>query len=173
MPTFQPFAAGAKVTAATLDLNLMIGLVVFRAYLNTNQSIPTGTEAAANACAWSQIDLDLLAGFSAGAPTLWTVPIDGWWTLSGGVGFNGNAGGSQRDALWFIDGATIVAGRARTFAETGIAATPLSVEARTIPLLLSAGQTVALVPAHNVGSALLTATGTFASYMSVTYSGPA
>ncbi|HEY5836793.1 hypothetical protein, partial [Streptomyces sp.] len=79
----QPFAAGQKVTASALNLASLSGLVVFRAYRTTAQSIPAGTETAANAISWNQIDLDDLVGWSAANPTRWTVPMTAWYTLSG------------------------------------------------------------------------------------------
>lgn len=172
MTTFQPFAAGQKVTAGTLDLNLMIGKLVFSAVLAASQTITTGAETTANACAWDTVAYDELGAWTAGSPTRWTCPLAGWWTVSGGVSFNGSASGSQRDAIWFINGANFTAGRARTYAETSISAVPLTVEARTMPLLLAVGDYVQLVPVHNIGSSIGTATGTLAPYMAVTYSGP-
>jgi hypothetical protein len=172
MPTFQPFAAGQKVTAGDLDLNLMIGALVFRAQRSTSQTITSGTQTPTNALSWDAIDYDRLGVWSAGNPTRWTSPIAGWWTFSGSVGLNGNATGTTRDALWFVNGATITAGRSRTFAETSISTDPITVEARTIPILLAVGDYVELVPAHNASGPIGSATGTQASYIAVNYSGP-
>lgn len=172
MTTFQPYLAGQKVTAGGLDLTSMIGAIVFRAYLAAGQTIASGTEAQSNACQWDTIDYDRLGAWSNTHPSRWTCPLAGWWTFAGSISLNGSTGGSQRDAIWFLNGAGFGAGRARTFAETGIAATPLSVEARTLPLLLSVGDYIELIPVHNIGSNISTATGTLAPYMSVTYSGP-
>lgn len=172
MATFQPYAAGQKVTAGSLDQLLMIGKVVFSATLAASQTITTGTETTANACAWDTINYDELGAWTAGSPTRWTCPLAGWWTLAGAVSFNGSSGGSQRDAIWFVNGVNITSGRARTYAETSIAAVGLTVEARTIPQLLAVGDYVQLIPVHNIGSSIGTATGTLAPYMAVTYSGP-
>lgn len=171
MTTFQPLAAGQRLTAEELNLNLMIGCTVFRAYRTTAQSITSGAETAANALSWNQIDLDRL---SAGAlnTTRWTCPTAGWWTVSGSISFNGSTAGSQRDAAWFVNGSLITAGRSRTFAETSIANTPLTVEARSLPVQLAVGDYVELIPVQNTGGAIDTATGSNTPYMAVTYSGP-
>lgn len=169
---FQPLSAGQRLTAGTLNALLMIGADVFRAYLTASQIITSGTETAANACQWDQIDRDILGAWSSSNKTRWTCPAAGWWKLSGSTSFNGSTGGSQRDALWFVNGANITAGRARTFAETSISAVPLSVEARTLTVQLALGEYVELIPVHNIGSNIGTATGTLAPYMAVTYAGP-
>lgn len=172
MATYQPYAAGARVTAGALDLQLMIGKTVFVAYRAVSQTITTGAETAANALSWDTISYDLLGAWSAGSPTRWTCPAAGWWSFSGSVGYNADTSGSNRDALWFTNGATITGGRARTFAESSIASLPLTVEARTMPLLLAVGDYVQLVPAHNATGSVGTATGTSTPYMAVTYGGP-
>lgn len=171
---YTPFLAGQRVTAGALDFALMAGVTVFRAYRAAAQSISSGAESVANALVWDAIGLDLLSGWSAGTPTRWTCPVAGWWTLSGSISINGNSGGSNRDAVWFVNGSIITAGRARTFAETSISATlAITVEARTLPVQLAVGDYVQLIPAHNIGAAEVTATGSAAPYMAVTYSGPA
>jgi len=173
MATYQPFAAGQRLTAGDLDAQLMIGKVVFQAMRTASQTITTGAESASNAISWDAVNYDLLGAWSAGSPTRWTCPLAGWWTLSGSISLNNNSGGSNRDALWFVNGANITGGRARTFAESGISASlVVTVEARTLPLLLAVGDYVQLIPAHNIGASEVTATGTAAPYMSVTYSGP-
>lgn len=169
--TFQLWKSGMKATTARLNDGDMIGAVVFMAQRTTAQAIPTGTEAAANAVVWDQIDRDILTGWSSGSATRWTCPTTGIWVLAGSVGFNSSTGGTTRDACWFVNGALLTAGRARTFASGSISAVALTIEARTLPLLLTAGDYVQLVPAHNVGSNLDTASGSLRPYMSVTYGG--
>lgn len=167
---YTPFLAGQKVTAGALNSALLVGAVVFRAYRNTTaQTITNGTESTANALSWDSIGIDDLAGWSAGTPTRWTVPMTGWYTLAGSVAFSGDSTGSTRDALWFVNGAIVTADRARS----APSAASHTVEARTLPQFLAAGQYVELVAAHNATGSINTATGTLASYMSVTYSRPA
>ncbi|MYX36720.1 MULTISPECIES: hypothetical protein [unclassified Streptomyces] len=169
---FNLAPAGGRIQAGKTNQLYMIGALVFSALRSASQSIPTGTEAVANALQWDTVQLDALAAWNSQQPTRWTAPFAGWWTLSGSIALNGSAGGSTRDALWYINGSAPTAGRARTYAGT-IVASPLTVEARTLPRLLAAGDYVELVPAHNAGAAVSTATGTYAPYMAVTYSGPA
>ncbi|MFF4751834.1 hypothetical protein [Streptomyces sp. NPDC001270] len=176
---FAVWQPGMTITAQRANLAAMIGAVVFAAARTTGQTIPSGTETAANALQWDSIDVDLLSGWSAANPSRWTVPVAGLWTLSGAISVNGTTTpGTTRDALWYVNGGALVSGRARTYAESGISSSPLTVEARTITKRLAAGDYVELVPAHNANNAgtavsLPTATGTFAPYANVTYAGPA
>jgi hypothetical protein len=170
---FTPWKAGQRITADALNLTSMIGAVVFRAIRGTGQSITNATDDVANAISWDTVDLDLLGGWAAGSPTRWTVPTTGWWKLDGAVSFVGAATpGTLRDALWFVNGATIVAGRARSFSGS-IGTAAMTVEARSIPYLLNAGDYVQLVPLHNASTSVNTGTGTYSPFMAVTYAGPA
>lgn len=172
MAYVSTFSAGQRLTADAANAASEIGMVVFRAYRSSSQSITSGTETVSNAIVWDAIDLDR-HGAGAVSSSLWTAPFAGWWTLAGGVAFNGAASGTVRDALWYVNGALQAAGRARFAAASGsMPSAILTVEARTIPYLLSAGDTVQLVAAHDATGSQTTATGSFRCYMSVTYSGP-
>ena len=169
---FTPFLAGMKLTGTRLNDAAMIGATVFLANRSTAQSIPNGGDAAANACIWDDVNLDLLGGWVSGSPTRWSVPRTGWWQLAGAVAFDASAGGTTRECVWYVNGGAIGMGRARTFGNT-MSAVPVTVEARTLPQLLTAGQYVELVPAQNSGGALNLATGSYRSYIAITYAGPA
>ncbi|MFJ4847531.1 hypothetical protein [Streptomyces sp. NPDC088733] len=173
---FTPNKAGQRLTAGGMNLNDMIGATVFRAIRGSGQSITSGTEDVANAIQWDTVDLDLLGAWSAGSATRWTVPMAGWWRLDGAVSFVGVTSpatpGTLRDALWYVNGATVSAGRARSFSGT-IGTSPMTVEARSIPYLLNAGDYVQLIPLQNASISVNTGTGTYAPFMAVTYAGPA
>lgn len=168
---FTPWLAGMRLTATRMNDASMIGAQVFLADRATAQSIPTGGDAAANACNWDDIQFDLLGGWVSGSPTRWTAPRSGRWTLAGGIGFDASTGGTTRECVWYVNGSAIGMGRARSFGNT-MASVPVTVEARTLPVQLAMGDYVELVPAQNSGAALNLATGSYRSYMSVTYSGP-
>ncbi|WP_171110641.1 MULTISPECIES: hypothetical protein [unclassified Streptomyces] len=173
-PGWQP---GMEITEERANSSALVGRTVFMATRDTSQSIPSGSDSVANALVWEGIGLDLLGGWSAGQPSRWTAPMSGWYVLEGAVSFNGAAGGTVREGVWYLNGALQAYGRARTYTTTAIAASPLTVEARTMPILLSAGNYIQLVPAHNFANPdpapLNTATGSFRPYMSVIYAGPA
>jgi hypothetical protein len=171
---YQPIAAGTTPTADEWNGYLLPGVLVFRAFLNTSQSVPTrSAEAVADALVWDTIDLDRLSGWAAGAnASRWTCTVPGWYTFSGSVGYNASSAGTFREAIWFQNGALSPAGRATPMMSTAIAATPLTAEARTLSLSLSAGDYMQLVPLQNAGAALTTATGSLRSFMSATYAGP-
>ena len=168
---FAPWLAGMKATATRMNDSAMIGAVVFLAYRSAAQSIGTGADAAVSAVSWDDVQTDLLSGYSAGSPTRWTVPRTGWWTLSGAIAFDSSTGGTTRECVWYVNGAALGAGRARTYGNT-LAAVPITVEARTLPQLLTAGQYVELVPAQNSGGNLNLSTGSYRSYISIAYTGP-
>ncbi|MBX9392287.1 hypothetical protein K4749_01400 [Streptomyces sp. TRM72054] len=170
---FSVWRAGQTITATDLDEASMIGALVFHAERTTTQSISSGSDTVANAVSWNGVTYDVLGGWSSGNPTRWTAPQDGWWIVMGGIGFNSSSGGTIREAVWYLNGALSAMGRARTYTSSSIAASPLTVEARTVPFQLSAGDYLELVPAQNSGAALDTATGSFRPYMSITYAGPA
>jgi hypothetical protein len=173
---YPAWAAGQRITAGGLSINDLIGQTVFRALRGTGQTITTGTENVANAIQWDTVDLDLLGGWTPASSTRWTVPFAGWWKFEGAVSFVGvtspDTPGTLRDALWYLNGATVSAGRARSFSGT-IGTSPMTVEARSIPYLLQPGDYVQLVPLQNASISVATGTGTYAPYMAVTYSGPA
>lgn len=164
--------AGMRATADRLYQTDLIGRLVFLANRGTNQTIPSGPDTAAQAIQWDTVDLDVLGGWSAGQPTRWTAPRAGWWQLVGAVGFDASTGGNTRECVWYVNGGGISMGRARTFGNT-MASVPVTVEARTVPRLLQAGQYVELVAAHNAGVNVTTATGSYRPYIAITYVGPA
>ena len=168
---FNPFLAAMRLTATRMNDAAMIGACVFRAYRSAAQSIPTGGDAAANAISWDDVQEDLLTGWAGGSPTRYTVPRSGVWQLAGAVAFDSSTGGTTRECVWYINGAAAGAGRARSYANT-ISAVPLTVEARTLPVRLAAGDYVELVPAQNSGAGLNLATGSYRSYVGITYAGP-
>ncbi|WP_411132735.1 hypothetical protein [Streptomyces sp. 030-HV] len=163
---------GMRATADRMYDTDLIGRVVFLANRATNQSISSGADNVANALQWDEVNYDLLGVFNPAQPTRWTCPRAGWWTFQGAVGFNAAAGGTTRECCWYVNGGLISMGRARPISGT-IAGNPLTVDARSVPRLMAVGDYVQLVPAQDSGSALLTATGSFRSYISITYSGPA
>jgi hypothetical protein len=169
---FTPVLSGMRLTATRLNDLLMIGASVFLANRATAQTIPTGGDAAANAVQWDDVGSDLLGGWSAGSPARWTAPRTGWWQLAGGVAFDASTGGTTRECVWYVNGGAIGMGRARTFGNT-MAAVPITVEARTLPVRLNAGDYVELVPAQNSGANLNLATGSYRPYVAITYGGPA
>jgi hypothetical protein len=169
---FSFWRPGMVMTEERLNDASMVGAVVFLANRGTSQSIPSGSDTAAQAIQWDTVDMDILGGWSAAQPTRWTAPRSGWWLLAGAVGFDRSTGGNTRECVWYVGGGAISMGRARTFGGT-MADVPVTVEARTVPRLLTAGQYVELVPAHNAGAALTTATGSYRPYMAITYVGPA
>lgn len=171
---YEPFLAGQKVTASALNLALLTGVCVFRAYLTAGQSVPTrAAEAVGDALAWDTIDLDRFGGWSSASPTRYTVPLTGYWTPAGSVSYNNATTGTIREAIWFVNGSLATAGRAVPVASGSISAVALTAEARGTPLLLNAGEYIQLVPLQNSSGALNTATGSARPYMSMTYSGPA
>lgn len=165
--------AGMKTTADRLYDTDLIGRVVFLANRATNQSISSGADSVANALQWDEVSLDVLGGFDPAQPTRWTAPRAGWWTLQGAASFNQATGGTTRECCWYVNGGLISMGRSRPIVSGGIANAPLTVDARSIPRLMSAGDWVQMVPAQDSGAALNTATGSFRPYISITYSGPA
>ena len=169
---FAPWLAGMRLTATRMNDAAMIGANVFLAYRSAAQSIGTGADAAVSAVSWDDVQSDLLGGWSSGSASRWTVPRTGWWTLSGAVAFDSNTGGTTRECVWYVNGSALGAGRARTFGNT-MAAVPITVEARNLPQLLTAGDYVQLVPAQNSGVNLNLSTGSYRSYISIAYSGPA
>ncbi|WP_432159263.1 hypothetical protein [Streptomyces sp. bgisy153] len=167
---FQP---GQIMTAGRANGAALIGATVFRArQATTAQSITSGADTASNAIQWQDIDHDLLGGWSAGQPTRWTAPQGGWWELSGAVSFASSAGGQIRECVWYVSGAIISAGRGRPMPNTALSASALTVEARTIPVDLAAGDYVELIAAQNSGASLTTFTGSYSPYIEVTYAGP-
>ncbi|WP_327376192.1 hypothetical protein OG393_20935 [Streptomyces sp. NBC_01216] len=169
---FTPYLAGQRLTADRLNAVSMIGATVFLAYRSASQAITTGGDAGSNATSWDDVQSDLLGGWLAGSPTRWTVPQTGWWRLAGAVAFDASTGGTTRECVWYVNGSAIGAGRARTFGNT-LASVPVTVEARTLSQLLTAGDYVQLVPAQNSGSNLNLATGSYRSYIDISYAGPA
>lgn len=171
---YQPIAAGTTPTAEEWNGLLLPGVLVFRAFLNTAQSVPTRTtESVADALVWDTIDLDRLGGWAAGAnASRYTATVAGWYTFAGSVGYNASSAGTFREAIWFQNGALSAAGRATPMMSTAIAATPLTAEARSLPLQMNVGDFVQLVPLQNSGGAITTATGSLRSFMSATYAGP-
>ncbi|MEU9643592.1 hypothetical protein [Streptomyces sp. NPDC048188] len=166
------WTAGMRTTAARLYETDLIGRLVFLANRATSQSIPTGADAAANALAWDAVDLDVLGAWSVGQPTRWTCPRAGWWMLQGAVGFNSSTAGTVRECCWYVNGGLISMGRSRPINQTGLVTGALTVDARAVPRLMAVGDYVELVPAHNVGNPLTTATGSYRPYIAITYSGP-
>lgn len=169
--TLNLWQPGMIMTEERLNDAAMIGAALFLANRSTTQAITTGAESAANAVSWTDIELDALGGWSAANPTRWTAPRDGWYKLEGSVGFNGSTAGEIRDAIWFVNGALISMGRARTIASTAISGDPLTIEARAIPRLLAEGDYVELIAAQDSGSSLNTATGSLRPFISITYAG--
>ncbi|MFM9634389.1 hypothetical protein ACKI10_43410 [Streptomyces galilaeus] len=165
--------AGMRTTADRLYETDLIGRTVFAATRSISQTIPTGAEVAANAISWDVIDLDVLGGWTAGQPTRYTITRSGWWVLKGSVAFNSSTAGTYRDCCWFINGGLPTGGRSRALVSTAIAAVSLTVPARSRPMLLAVGDYVQLVPSHNVGADLGTATGSLRPDVSLTYAGPA
>ncbi|MGI5252768.1 hypothetical protein [Actinacidiphila glaucinigra] len=175
--------AGGRIQSGKTNQIFMIGAVVFSAVRSTAQTITRVTESSANAIQWDTIELDALGAWNASQPTRWTAPFAGWFTFAGATAFNAPASGSgvspgvQRDALWFANGGNFIGARSRTFAASGgvpaAGGLALTIEARTRPKLLAAGDYVELVAVHDASASLATATGTLAPYMAVTYSGPA
>ncbi|MGV9987724.1 hypothetical protein [Streptomyces olivaceus] len=166
--------AGMRTTADRLYDTDLIGRMVFFAYRNTNQSIPSG-ESASNAMQWDTVSLDVLGGWSASQPSRWTCPRAGWWTVQGAVAFNASSSGSIRECCWYINGGLAAMGRSRPINSGSIANSYLTVDARSLPRLMAVGDYVQLVPVHNSTNPnpLDTATNSPAPYMTVTYSGPA
>ncbi|MER7798995.1 hypothetical protein ABTX71_01555 [Streptomyces parvulus] len=168
---FDFWQPGMVQTEARLNLAAMTGAVVFLANRGTGQTIPSGGDSGSNALQWDEITTDLLGGWSASTPTRWTCPLAGWWKLEGAVAFNASAGGNTRECVWYINGGGASMGRARTFGGT-MASVPVTVEARTLHRRLDVGEYVELVPAHNAGANLDTATGTYRPFLSASYGGP-
>lgn len=164
--------AGMRITAGRMYETDLIGRAVFMANRSTVQSIATGAENVANALSWNTIDLDVLGGWNAANPTRWTAPFTGWWTFQGAVSFATSTSGIVREAVWFVNGSLASVGRSRPPQPSALGSGTLSVNARTFPYLLAAGDYVELVPAHNASAALNTATGSYRPYAAITYSGP-
>lgn len=170
---FAPTSAGQRLTAGTLNSLLLLGVTAFSAECNTAQSIPNrATEAVGDAVIWDNPPkIDLLGAWASGAPTRFTCPVVGEWTLGGSIGYNASAGGSLREAIWFVNGVLALQGRGAGVVSTAIAATALTVGARQITVQLAVGDYVELVPFQNSGGALALATGSLRSYMTATYTG--
>lgn len=164
---------GMRTTADRLYETDLIGRVVFLARRSTAQTIPSGSDASSQAIQWDQVDLDVLGGWTVGQPTRWTCSRAGWWTFQGAVGWELSSGGSVRECCWYVNGGLITPGRSRPVASSAIAANAFTVDARAVPRLMDVGDYVELVPAQNSGANLDLATGSYQSYMSITYSGPA
>ena len=172
MTSFQPTSAGQRLTAGVLNALLAIGVVAFRAYCTAGQSIPTGAESVSNALVWDTVDLDRW-GAGAVSSSVWTCPMAGWWVLEGGTGFNSAAGGTVRSAAWYVNGALQAAGRTTVGEPSGtFPTTAISLTMRPVPYLLSAGDTVQMVPSQDSGNPLQTATGSLRSVISIRYGGP-
>lgn len=172
---YQPIAAGSSPSADALNLALLPGVLAFRAFLAASQNITSrSAEVVGDALAWDTVDLDRFGAWSASSPTRWTCPLAGWWALAGSIAYNASAGGTLREAVWFVNGSLAPAGRAAPIVSSGISsAAAVTVEARTLPLLLSATDYVQLVPLQNSGGTLGTATGSPRPFMSATFAGPA
>jgi hypothetical protein len=169
---FSVWQPGMRVTASRANDAAMIGAVVFFANRGNPQSVPSGVDSASGAMQWDEVQVDSLGGWNAAQPTRWTVPRSGVWEFAGAVAFDASGNGTLREAVWYLNGAAMAMGRAR-FAATQFPVQALTVEARTVPRLLSAGDYVELVAAQNSGGTLGIATGSYRPYISITYCGPA
>ncbi|MEV6124866.1 hypothetical protein AB0M23_30900 [Streptomyces sp. NPDC052077] len=164
--------AGMRATADRLYETDLIGRLVFLANRETSQSFPSGADTAGNALIWDAIELDLLGGWDPAQPTRWTCRRAGWWTLQGATSFTESTAGTVREVVWYVNGGAISKGRSRPVASNSIANTSFTIDARSVPRLMSVGDYVELVPAQNTGAALTSSTGSNRPYITVTYSGP-
>lgn len=163
--------AGQKVTASDLNLLGLVGQHVFYARRATNQSIPSGTEAVANALQWDDIEFDDLGGWSSAHSTRYTCQRQGIYVVSGMISYLTSTAGTTRDGLWFVNGSGVNSGRG-ALRSGSLPSAPLSNDLPTLPITLSVGDYIELVPGQNSGAALNTATGTFAPFIQVTFARP-
>lgn len=172
--SFAPTLAGQKLTAGALNDLLLIGAMVFSTTANAGtQSIASrSAEVVGDAVQWDPPGVDLYGAWSSGAPTRFTVPKSGLWTLGGGIALNPSAGGTIREAIWYSNGALVTNGRAVGVASTAIANVALTTSARTLTAPFTVGDFIELVPLQNSGGPLLLATGSLRTYMTATYAGP-
>lgn len=170
---FTPTLAGQKLTAGALNDLALIGATVFSITANSGQSVASRTsEVTGDAVQWDPPTVDLYGAWSSGAPTRFTTPKTGLWTLAGSIGFNGSTGGSIREAIWYVNNGLLTIGRSVGAASTAIANIALTASARTVTTFLTSGDYVELVPLQNSGATLTLATGSLRSFMTATYAGP-
>jgi hypothetical protein len=170
---YSPFTAGQRLTAVALNAALLSGVLIFRAYRSNAQSIPNRVaEDIADALQWDEISVDRLGCWSSGAPTRFTCTTAGWHSFSGGVGLNTQSGGTLREAVWFLNGILMPAGRSVSIIESTVPGGTLTAEGRRPSILMAVGDYVELVPFQNSGVSIATASGSYRPYITVHYAGP-
>jgi hypothetical protein len=170
---YTPFAAGQRLTANTLNAAVLSGVLIFRAYRSAAQTIPTrSSENLADALQWDEVSIDRLGGWSSGSPTRFTCTTAGWHTFSGGIGLNSQSGGTVREAVWYLNGALMPAGRSVSIIEGTVPAGTLTADGRRVSILMAFGDYVEFVPYQNSGSSIDTASGSYRPFISVHYAGP-
>ncbi len=119
---------------------------------------------------WDTEDYDRYNNFTPGAAaTTWTVPVAGWYELTGAISITGNANG-VRTIRWSINGSTAINGSGAQYgAVNAIAGFP----ARTLSYQLAAGDTIGLAMTQTSGSTLtVSVTSYLQPTMQAKYLGP-
>lgn len=103
---------------------------------------------------WDVEDFDNAVWHDAATDTRSTVPYDGWYQISGTVGFSANASGI-RAAQWRVNGSDLTSGQTKvqTITTVGVA---VLLPARTLDVVLTTGQYVELFAFQDSGGALNT-----------------
>jgi hypothetical protein len=144
------FLAPTPAAGGGLAWALNPGQLVFSARATTAQSLPDLTSVF---IIFQTEDYDRLNVFTPGAASsTYTPGVAGWYEVTGNVYF-GNAQAGYRGLYWNVDGADVNAGGA-TAAYTP--ATGANVNARTMPLLLTATSVISLRAYHNAGATIST-----------------
>jgi len=165
--TTGQYLAPTPAAGGGLSWQLNPGQLVFSARATTAQNIPDITN---TFIIFQTEDYDRLNVFTPGASSsTYTPGVAGWYEVTGNVSF-GNAQAGYRGVYWNVDGADVPAGGAVAAYTPTVGA---NVNARTIPLLLTASSVISLRAYHNAGSTISTNIATAQqSSMSVKWLGP-
>ena len=113
----------------------------------TLQSIPNG--GAFTALNFHTADIDVMGGFDAASPTIYTAQRTGYYSLAGGVGYSANTAG-RRWCRWRVSGVDVPVSGANMNA---ISSGQSLLVARTVNVELAAGDTVELLTFQDSGGA--------------------
>lgn len=171
--TYPPVVLPGELTADDLNAGFLIGRQVFFAFRDATQTISSSSAGiTANALQWDDVVLDLLDAWDPGSPTRFTPPVVGWYALEGSVSFAASTAGTSRGATWRVNGSILTGSTSEPHASSSIANTPLTADARDLPVFLDGTDYVELCPFQNSGGTLSTVASSRTPFMSVTYRGP-
>jgi hypothetical protein len=101
-----PFAPGMRMTEERLNVGQMIGRCVAILRRQAAQTIASTTTSPGAALSWDDVGLDVLSGFSGGAPTRWTPTVAGLYRFDGAIAYASTTAGTRRGGAWSLNGAT-------------------------------------------------------------------